>query len=40
MEIVSINRGEGVQRLMEEAIKNVHIFLAPLLPLQGNFEIS
>ena len=26
----------GGQRLMEEAIKNVHIFL----PLQGHFEIS
>ena len=25
---------------MEEAIKNVYIFLAPLLALQGHFEIS
>ena len=25
---------------MEEAIKNVHIFLAPLLPLQGHFEVQ
>ena len=48
MEIMSIKggRGErggrwvGVQRLMEEPIKNVHIFITPLLQLQGHFEIS
>ena len=25
---------------MEETIRNVHIFLAPLSPLQGHFEIQ
>ena len=35
-----VHLGGRGQRLMEEAIKNVYIFLAPVLALQGHLEIS